>query len=313
MNRELLEHSLRGEAGDGFLPVLFKAGVVFGFKAGFQCFQVQRQGGDAFGERLRQAEVLPGRLVARAALAVLVVRGRKQRGDAVLQVGDGRLKVVVRTAVAGEGFDAAFQMVADAQLQFVLQGGGDAVVLGFQLAPEGVRAAHFARDGVVIHQRRDAAARLAGAPGAGDAEAVHQVVGHPGTGDFAVQAVRAHVFVVFFGELRREVVAQVLLVVRRIRQGGFQQVVVEPHFGVGEEDGQFGRGQVVAGVAAFAEAGVVRQVFDGAVEALFGLELLHQPGVVVEVFAAGEGEADGLRLEVVLPQDVRGDAVGHLM
>ena len=38
MNRELLEHSLRGEAGDGFLPVLFQAGVVFGFKAGFQRF-----------------------------------------------------------------------------------------------------------------------------------------------------------------------------------------------------------------------------------------------------------------------------------
>ena len=76
MNRELLEHSLRGEAGDGLLPVLFKAGVVFGFKAGFQRFQVQRQGGDAFGQCFRQAEVLPGRLVTRAALPVLVVRGR---------------------------------------------------------------------------------------------------------------------------------------------------------------------------------------------------------------------------------------------
>ena len=90
-------------------------------------------------------------------------------------------------------------------------------------------------------------------------------------------------------------------------------MVVEPHFCVGEQHRQFGRGQVVAGVAALAEAGIVRQVFDGAVEAFFGFELLHQLGVVVEVFAAGEGEADGLRLEVVLPQDVRGDAVGHLM
>ena len=89
-------------------------------------------------------------------------------------------------------------------------------------------------------------------------------------------------------------------------------MVVEPHFAVGEEDGEFGRGEVVAGVAAFAEARVIRQVFDGAVQAVFGFQLLHQSRVVVEVFATRQRQAEGLRLEVVLPQDVCRDAVGHL-
>ena len=179
---------------------------------------MQRQGGEACGERFRQAEVLPGGLVARAALAALRVRGGEQRGDALLQLADGRFQVVAADAVAGEGFDAALQMVAQAQFEFDLQGGGDAVVLRLYLLPQRRGVACFPRDGVVIDQRRDVAARLAGAPGGGDAEAVHQVVGKPGAGDFAVQAVCRHVFAVFFRELRREVVAQVLLVVRRIRQ-----------------------------------------------------------------------------------------------
>ena len=89
-------------------------------------------------------------------------------------------------------------------------------------------------------------------------------------------------------------------------------MVVEPHFAVGEEDGEFGRGEVVAGVAAFVEARVIRQVFDGAVQAVFGFQLLHQSRVVVEVFAPRQRQAEGLWLEVVLPQDVFGDAVGHL-
>ena len=96
---------------------------------------MQRQGGEARGERFRQAEVLPGGLVARAALAALRVRGGKQRGDALLQLADGRLQVVAADAVAGEGFDAALQMVAQAQFEFDLQGGGDAVVLRLYLLP----------------------------------------------------------------------------------------------------------------------------------------------------------------------------------
>ena len=109
-------------------------------------------------------------------------------------------------------------MVAQAQFEFDLQGGGDAVILRLYFLPQRCGVAHFPRDGVVIDQRRDVAARLAGAPGGGDAKAVHQVVGNPGAGDFAVQAVRRHVLAEFLAQLRREVVAQVLLVVRRIRQ-----------------------------------------------------------------------------------------------
>ena len=161
---------------------------------------------------------MPGGLVARAALAVLRVCGGKQRGDALLQLADGRLQVVAADAVAGEGFDAALQMVAQAQFEFDLQGGGDAVVLRLYLLPQRRGVACFPRDGVVIDQRRDVAARKAGAPGGGDAEAVHQVVGNPGAGDFAVQAVRRHVLAELLAQLCREVVAQVLLVVWRIRQ-----------------------------------------------------------------------------------------------
>ncbi len=100
--------------------------------------------------------------------------------------------------------------------------------------------------------------------------------------DLAPQPVLADLLLVGFLQGAGEILDQVVLELRIVRQIGRQQLVIDRVLGIGEQHGHLRPRQADAQLEALTHRLVVRQELDGAVQPTGALQRLHEAVLLVE-------------------------------
>src|ERR1700730_2819842 len=114
------------------------------------------------------------------------------------------------------------------------------------------------------------------------------------------------------GQRCREITPEVLSQFRRVGQIGGEQLAVERHLRVSEQDGKLWTDKPATLRRPLRENLVVRQVLEGAIEAAGPLEVAHQADVAVEGGGTLRlGDRQSGTLETIVAQYQRRDVIGH--
>ncbi len=149
--------------------------------------------------------------------------------------------------------------------------------------------------------------------GEGDAGAIDEAVGDEGGDDLAAQPMLLDRRAIALDQRRREVAQEIADQLGVVGERRGQELGVERHLGVGQQDGELGPRQADPCSGACRQSLVVGQELDRARQLAVALEAAHQADLLVErIGALPFGEADRLALQIIVAQHERGHLVGHL-